>query len=297
VTAGAGDPARGAVDGRDVVMALDHGVVLLDERTRIVTCNRAAELLLGRRADDLRGRAPGELDLELLAADGSPLPLGAEPSLPGERRELVVGIRQPDGVRWLSVTAAPLDPAQLVVTLVDVSPAREREAALRELSELDDLTGLPNRRRFVDLLDRHLSSQRREDARGALLLIDLDRFKELNDTFGHAAGDRLLVQVAHAIRERLRADDVLARLGGDEFAVLLARAQRGGDSARRVRPRRRDPAQHAREPGGRGAARRPPGRAPRRGAGSRAVTARQRSYRGSASASVRCRRRPRGARP
>jgi diguanylate cyclase (GGDEF)-like protein len=224
VTAGAGDPARGAVDGRDVVMALDHGVVLLDERTRIVTCNRAAELLLGRRADDLRGRAPGELDLELLAADGSPLPLGAEPSLPGERRELVVGIRQPDGVRWLSVTAAPLDPAQLVVTLVDVSPAREREAALRELSELDDLTGLPNRRRFVDLLDRHLSSQRREDARGALLLIDLDRFKELNDTFGHAAGDRLLVQVAHAIRERLRADDVLARLGGDEFAVLLRRA-------------------------------------------------------------------------
>jgi diguanylate cyclase (GGDEF)-like protein len=212
------------VDWHEVVMALEHGVVVLDEQTRIVTCNRAAEQLLGRRSRDLCGRLPTELDLELVAADGSRLPLEPEPSLPTEPRELVVGLGQPEGVRWLSVTAAPLGRTHLVMTLVDVSRAREREATLRQLSELDDLTGLPNRRRFVELLDRHLASQRREDARGALLLIDLDRFKELNDTFGHAAGDRLLVQVADAIRERLRADDVLARLGGDEFAVLLKRA-------------------------------------------------------------------------
>jgi diguanylate cyclase (GGDEF)-like protein len=112
----------------------------------------------------------------------------------------------------------------VVVTLVDVSSAREREVQLRRLSQRDDLTGLPNRRRFVELLDRHLASRRCGDAGGALLLLDLDRFKELNDTFGHAAGDRLLVQVANALRERLREDDVLARLGGDEFAVLLRRA-------------------------------------------------------------------------
>jgi diguanylate cyclase (GGDEF)-like protein len=144
------------------------------------------------------------------------------------QRDLVLGIRGATGVRWLSVTAAPIvrddRVRHVVVTLVDVSDARERELALRRLSQLDDLTGLPNRRRFVELLDRHLASQRREDAGGAVLLIDLDRFKELNDTFGHAAGDRLLVQVAHAIRERLREHDVLARLGGDEVAVLLKRA-------------------------------------------------------------------------
>jgi diguanylate cyclase (GGDEF)-like protein len=190
-----------------------------------VTCNRAAARLLGRRVSSLRGRAPGELDLELLAPDGAPLRVEVESPPSREHHDLVVGIRRREGVRWLSVTIAPLEHTdQLVVTLVDVSRAREREAALRELSELDDLTGLPNRRRFVELVDRHLSSQRREDARGALLLIDLDRFKELNDTFGHAAGDRVLVQVAQAIAERLRADDVLARLGGDEFAVLLRRA-------------------------------------------------------------------------
>jgi diguanylate cyclase (GGDEF)-like protein len=144
------------------------------------------------------------------------------------QRGLVVGVRQRSGVRWLAVTAAPVGrdgPAEhVVLALLDVSEARERERALRRLSQIDDLTGLPNRRHFVELLDRHLTSQRREDARGALLLIDLDRFKELNDAFGHAAGDRLLAQVAHAIRERLRDDDVLARLGGDEFAVLLRRA-------------------------------------------------------------------------
>jgi diguanylate cyclase (GGDEF)-like protein len=226
-----GQAQQQAVDWHDVVTALEHGVVVLDERRRIVTCNRAAEQLLGRRATELQGRAPAELDLELLAADGSPLPLESERSLRELPRDLVVGIREPDAVRWLSVTAAPLGADHAVVTLVDVSQAREREATLRQLSELDDLTGLPNRRRFVELLDRHLGSKRREDARGALLLIDLDRFKELNDTFGHAAGDRLLVQVAEAIRERLRADDVLARLGGDEFAVLLKRAS-ASDAAR-----------------------------------------------------------------
>jgi diguanylate cyclase (GGDEF)-like protein/PAS domain S-box-containing protein len=228
------------VDWRQIVMALEHGVVVLDERTRIVTCNPAAEQLLGRRALELRGRRPSELGLELLAQDGSPLPLDAQPSVMALRsgavqRDLVVGIRHAESTRWLSVTAAPVDHdgrvEHVVLSLVDVSRAREREVELRRLSRLDDLTGLPNRRRFAELLDRHLASQRREDARGAVLLIDLDRFKELNDTFGHAAGDRVLVQVAHAIRERLRDDDVLARLGGDEFAVLLKRAN-ASDAAR-----------------------------------------------------------------
>jgi diguanylate cyclase (GGDEF)-like protein/PAS domain S-box-containing protein len=231
--AGADDPRLRTADWQDVVMALEHGVVVLDEQTRILACNPAAEQLLGRRAGQLRGRRSAELDLDLVGPDGAPLPLEARPSRLALRsgavqRDVVVGVRNPEGVRWLSMTLAPVAREgrveHLVITLLDVSEARERELALRRLSQLDDLTGLPNRRRFVELLDRHLASQRREDAHGAVLLIDLDRFKELNDTFGHAAGDRLLVQVAGAIRERLRDDDVLARLGGDEFAVLLKRA-------------------------------------------------------------------------
>jgi diguanylate cyclase (GGDEF)-like protein/PAS domain S-box-containing protein len=228
--AGAEDLRRRAVDWHGVVMALEHGVVVVDDDGRVVTCNPAAAELLGRRASELCGRRPAEVELEFVAEDGAALPLEAQPSVMALRsgvvqRDLVLGVRHATGVRWLSVTASPMGAdgrvTNVVLTLVDVSAARERELTLRRLSELDDLTGLPNRRRFVELLDRHLTSQRREDAGGALLLIDLDRFKELNDTFGHAAGDRLLVQVARAISERLRDDDVLARLGGDEFALLL----------------------------------------------------------------------------
>jgi diguanylate cyclase (GGDEF)-like protein len=230
--AGTEQSRSGAVDWEDVVMALEHGVLVLDEERRVAGCNPAAERLMGRRGRDLLGRGPGELDVRLVASDGSELPYDAMPSAAALRsgevqRDVVLGIADATGVRWLSVTAAPVGRERVegvALTFVDVSDAREREHELRRLSELDDLTGLPNRRRFVELLDRHLASQRREDAGGALLLVDLDRFKELNDTFGHAAGDRVLVLVARAIRERLRDDDVLGRLGGDEFAVLLKRA-------------------------------------------------------------------------
>ncbi len=102
---------------------------------------------------------------------------------------------------------------------------------LRHLADHDALTGLPNRRRFEQDLARHLAHMRRYGPEGAALVLDLDCFKPVNDTFGHAAGDRLLARVASVLRERLRATDVIARLGGDEFAVLLPRVDRAGAAA------------------------------------------------------------------
>jgi diguanylate cyclase (GGDEF)-like protein len=115
-------------------------------------------------------------------------------------------------------------PAAVVLTFRDVSERRNYEAELHRLAEMDELTGVLNRRTFLAVLSDHLASRRREDSRGALLALDLDRFKELNDTLGHAVGDRLLVHAARAMEERLRATDFLGRLAGDEFAVLLPRA-------------------------------------------------------------------------
>jgi diguanylate cyclase (GGDEF)-like protein len=216
-------------------------VVVLDDASRIVALNPAAERLLERDAEAIAGRRADDLGVTLVGEDGTPLDPGALPSLMALRtgtvqRDALVGVARAAGITWLKVTATPLDagdgPARVVVAFVDVSAGRERELAWRRLSERDDLTGLPNSRRFAEQLDRHLSSQRREDAGGALLLIDLDRFKELNDTFGHAAGDRLLVAVARAIEDRVRVGDVVARLGGDEFAVLLKRV--GEDEAAQV---------------------------------------------------------------
>ena len=102
---------------------------------------------------------------------------------------------------------------------------------LRHLADHDALTGLPNRRRFEQELARHLAHVRRYGPEGAALVLDLDCFKPVNDTFGHAAGDRLLARVACVLRERLRATDVVARLGGDEFAILLPRVDAAGAGA------------------------------------------------------------------
>ncbi|HEX4804678.1 MAG TPA: GGDEF domain-containing protein [Conexibacter sp.] len=113
----------------------------------------------------------------------------------------------------------------------DLTSLRLTTSELRHLADHDPLTGLANRRRFEQELARHLAHTRRYGPEGAVLLLDLDCFKPVNDTLGHAAGDRLLVRVATVLRERLRATDVLARLGGDEFAVLLPRVDRAGAEA------------------------------------------------------------------
>jgi diguanylate cyclase (GGDEF)-like protein len=100
---------------------------------------------------------------------------------------------------------------------------------LERLATTDELTGLPNRRWFVDALEREVATAARYGSPLSLLLLDLDNFKTINDTYGHAAGDQALVDVATAIAAELRMPDLVARLGGDEFAVLLP--QTGADDA------------------------------------------------------------------
>ena len=102
-----------------------------------------------------------------------------------------------------------------------ISEQETRIAQLETLSMTDELTGLLNRRGFTDALDRALANARRHDEQGLLVAIDLDGFKPVNDTFGHAAGDEILKFVADFLAERVRTTDYLARLGGDEFAILM----------------------------------------------------------------------------
>ncbi|WP_168224698.1 putative bifunctional diguanylate cyclase/phosphodiesterase [Rhodoferax aquaticus] len=111
----------------------------------------------------------------------------------------------------------------------------ERQTAEQKLDHLayhDPLTGLPNRLMFAEHLGRSIGKAERSNARLAVLFIDLDRFKEVNDTLGHAVGDELLVQVTERLRGQLRNEDLLARLGGDEFVCILEQLEGPQDASR-----------------------------------------------------------------
>ena len=129
---------------------------------------------------------------------------------------------------WVSVHCSffsePESPAPcLILQAHDISARRVAEAGLHRLAFHDSLTGLPNRRRFGELLAQAVEAARVDAKHGfAVMFIDFDRFKLINDSLGHAAGDDFLVQVAHRARETVRPGDIVARLGGDEFAVLLS---------------------------------------------------------------------------
>jgi diguanylate cyclase (GGDEF)-like protein len=103
------------------------------------------------------------------------------------------------------------------------SRIRSRDRSLRRLANYDDLTSLPNRRHFEELLNLELTGGLDEHKPGALLFLDLDHFKYVNDTLGHTAGDVLLRQVASRLENAVKETDVVARFGGDEFMVLLRR--------------------------------------------------------------------------
>ncbi len=109
-----------------------------------------------------------------------------------------------------------------------IAEQREMQSQLRHLADHDPLTGLCNRRRFAERVDEQLGYARRYGHPGALLFIDLDSFKFINDSFGHPTGDRVIGRVAEAISGSLRATDTAARLGGDEFAVLLPEIDEDG---------------------------------------------------------------------
>lgn len=121
-----------------------------------------------------------------------------------------------------------LDPEDRAVVKGALDRAEKTEAELRHLAEHDSLTGLLNRRRFRAELDQYASFSARYGGQGAVMVIDIDGLKEVNDSLGHREGDNLIRRVAEALRARVRATDIVARLSGDEFAVLMPQTDTAG---------------------------------------------------------------------
>jgi diguanylate cyclase (GGDEF)-like protein/PAS domain S-box-containing protein len=219
-----GDPLLDAV--LDAAASL---IVVGDNEGRLLCWNRACEELSGYTAEDI-GRSPAILDRLVIEEDreraGSvvySLARGESPVLMETRWRTRSGDVRLISWSCTGLTAPDGTITHVVATGIDVTERRRLERRLRHLADHDDLTGLINRRRFQEELQRHLAEGRRYGLRGALLVLDLDGFKEVNDTHGHSAGDRVLCAVADFLRSRLRGSDTVARLGGDEFAVLLPR--------------------------------------------------------------------------
>jgi diguanylate cyclase (GGDEF)-like protein/PAS domain S-box-containing protein len=206
--------------------AAPDGILWVDEGGLILMANPAMETLSGYAASELVGqnvdiflpqhlrarhaqtmrdyflaphfRAMGSMDLKLLRHDGQTLPV-----------DISLGQWEDEGAR------------HAIAYIHDLTERKKFEASLQHQATHDELTGLPNRWLFRLQLNQALASAGRAQLRVAVLFVDLDYFKTVNDSFGHAMGDALLVQVGARMRGILRENDLLARLGGDEFAILL----------------------------------------------------------------------------
>ena len=216
---------------RAVIESSLDGVIAIDPAGRVVEFNPAAERIFGYAEDDVLGRDLAELVIapEDREAHRRGLARGfqdGEWRLLGRRFE-VVGLRA-DGSRLpvelsLNYVEDGGDGQPVVYGFVrDISERRRGEEQLAYLAYHDPLTQLPNRILVEQQLDLALARARRSGGAVALMFVDLDDFKEVNDRLGHAAGDQLLTGVAARLRDVLRDSDVLARQGGDEFLVLIS---------------------------------------------------------------------------
>jgi len=214
---------------RDLVFEqLGDAALVLDADGRVLDQNQAALRLLGPLSErhgggdaPLAERYPDLAEL----AEARPAELPDPDELPNDTlRDEPPEIRRGD--RTFSVRSQPLgargrDAIGHVMVLRDITRYARMEALLRRLATVDELTAIPNRRHFLDLAEREVARARRHGRALGMIVFDLDRFKDVNDSYGHHAGDAVLRAVAKAVEAQVRSSDMVGRIGGEEFAVVL----------------------------------------------------------------------------
>jgi diguanylate cyclase (GGDEF)-like protein/PAS domain S-box-containing protein len=202
-----------------------EAMVATDEENRIIAVNPAFTDLTGYTEDEVLGKNPkiqdsGRQDTNFIWALWKALDTTG--SWKGEIRNRHKSGRE--FVAWLTINTIFDKEGKVhrrVALFSDITEKKKADSLIWTQANYDQLTGLPNRRLFQDRLDQEIRKAHRDQYRVAVLFIDLDRFKEVNDTLGHDVGDLLLVEAATRIKDRIREYDTLSRFGGDEFTVIL----------------------------------------------------------------------------
>ncbi|MES2501953.1 MAG: EAL domain-containing protein [Pseudomonadota bacterium] len=213
---------------RSVINGALDGIVTINEKGALVEFNPAAERIFGYKKEQVIGKTLSEVMIppnSRLAHETK----HREFVLTGRKhifdRRLELTAMRSDGSEFpveLTITALNEDGISLVTGFIrDISLQKKAQQEIENFAYYDTLTGLPNRRLLIDRFQRACVSSKRTKTNCALIFADLDHFKSLNDSKGHDAGDRLLIEVASRIQQTVRAGDTVARLSGDEFVIII----------------------------------------------------------------------------
>jgi len=196
-------------------------LVLRVDDGKVIFSNRFFHEILGAGGEQILGSSWGDFFVDPEERQNLMLKFVED----DEVRNFEIRLKRKDGgVVWglTSMSAIPIENEDLLLfAFIDVTPLKEAEAKIQALANYDALTDLPSRRLFTDRLGKAMARAERAESDMAVLFIDLDGFKAVNDTMGHAAGDVVLKEVAKRLRGCIRKPDTAARIGGDEFIVII----------------------------------------------------------------------------
>jgi diguanylate cyclase (GGDEF)-like protein/PAS domain S-box-containing protein len=203
-----------------------EGMIVTDTKGVILSANRAFVGLTGYTVEELVGQTARLFRSQRRDAEFYQSMWNSVQSTGGWQGDMSLRTKSGEHcARWLTISAVKSETGEVtnyIGSYYDISKLKHAEEKIRELAFFDQLTGLPNRVLLIDRVHQALNANIRNRSFGALLFIDLDNFKTLNDSLGHGMGDMLLKNAALRISHCVRADDTVARFGGDEFVVLLA---------------------------------------------------------------------------
>ena len=213
---------------RAVINGALDGIITIDASGALVEFNPAAERIFGYTKQQVIGKMLSELIIPPNLRHAHDIK-HREFVLTGKKyifdKRIELTAMRADGSEFpveLTITSLQEDGASLVTGFIrDISLQKKAQQEIENFAYYDTLTGLPNRRLLVDRFKRAILNSKRSKTHGALIFVDLDHFKLLNDTKGHNAGDLLLIEVANRIQQTIRAGDTVARLSGDEFVIII----------------------------------------------------------------------------